>query len=92
MTTVLQLLLEGERLDTAQLASILNQSEAEVTAELERLQAEHILLVGVRSLILSVLKVNSCVQLLKCGSVRARYGFDRLAARISQFDAVSPAT
>ena len=40
MTTVLQLLLEGERLDTAQMAEILNQPESEVSAELERLKTD----------------------------------------------------
>ena len=44
MSTVLQLLTEGERLDTAQMATILDLSEAEVAAELKRLEAEHVLL------------------------------------------------
>jgi DNA-binding Lrp family transcriptional regulator len=89
MTTVLQLLLEGERLDTAQLASILNQSEAEVSAELERLQAEQVLL-GWRPVfnperaqgewVRAVIEVRI--------SPERDGGFDRLAARISQFEAV----
>lgn len=89
MTTVLQLLLEGERLDTAQLASILDQSEAEVTAELKRLEAEHVLL-GWRpvfnperaqgELVRAVIEVRI--------SPERDGGFDRLAARISQFEAV----
>ena len=89
MTTVLQLLLEGERLDTVQLASILNQSEAEVSAELERLQAEQVLL-GWRpvfnperaegELVRAVIEVRI--------SPERDGGFDRLAARISQFEAV----
>jgi DNA-binding Lrp family transcriptional regulator len=89
MTTVLQLLLEGERLDTAQLASILNQSEAEVSAELERLQAEQVLL-GWRPVfnperaqgewVRAVIEVRI--------SPEREGGFDRLAARISQFEAV----
>ena len=44
MSSVLQLILEGERLDTAQMAQVLDLSEAAVRAEIERLQAEHILL------------------------------------------------
>ncbi len=89
MTTVLQLLLEGERLDTAQLASILDQSEAEVSAELKRLEAEHVLL-GWRpvfnperaqgELVRAVIEVRI--------SPERDGGFDRLAARISQFEAV----
>ncbi|ADE54916.1 Lrp/AsnC family transcriptional regulator [Coraliomargarita akajimensis] len=89
MSTVLQLLLEGERLDTAQMAQVLNLSEAAVAAELERLQAEKILL-GWRP-VLNPERVQE-------DSVRAVIevrisperdgGFDRLAARISQFDAV----
>ena len=89
MTTVLQLLLEGERLDTAQLASILDQSEAEVTAELKRWEAEQVLL-GWRpvvnperaqgELVRAVIEVRI--------SPERDGGFDRLAARISQFEAV----
>ena len=89
MTTVLQLLLEGERLDTTQMAEILNQSEAEVSAELERLKADQILL-GWRPVfnperaqgeyVRAVIEVRI--------SPEREGGFDRLAARISQFEAV----
>ncbi len=89
MTTVLQLLLEGERLDTTQMAEILNQSEAEVSAELERLKADQILL-GWRPVfnperaqgeyVRAVIEVRI--------SPERDGGFDRLAARISQFEAV----
>ena len=44
MSSVLQLLLEGERIDTAQMAQVLGMSESEVDAELSRLKAEEILL------------------------------------------------
>ena len=44
MSSVLQLLLEGERLDTAQMAQILGLPESEIDAELTRLKAEEILL------------------------------------------------
>jgi DNA-binding Lrp family transcriptional regulator len=89
MTTVLQLLLEGERLDTAQMAEILNLPESEVSAELERLKADQILL-GWRpvfnperaqsEMVRAVIEVRI--------SPERDGGFDRLAARISQFEAV----
>ncbi|MDP4611906.1 MAG: Lrp/AsnC family transcriptional regulator [Opitutales bacterium] len=89
MSSVLQLLLEGESLDTAQLAQILDLSEAEVSAEIARLQAEKILL-GWRpvfnperaqeDVVRAVIEVRI--------SPERDGGFDRLAARISQFDAV----
>jgi hypothetical protein len=40
MSSVLQLLLQGERLDTAQMAQILGLPESEIDAELTRLKAE----------------------------------------------------
>ena len=89
MSSVLQLILEGERLDTAQMAQVLNLSEAEVTAELQRLQAEHVLL-GWRP----VLNPERAQEDIVRAVIEVRIsperdgGFDRLAARISQFDAV----
>jgi len=89
MSSVLQLILEGERLDTAQMAQVLNLSEAEVEAELERLQAEKILL-GWRP----VLNPERAQEDVVRAVIEVRIsperdgGFDRLAARISQFDAV----
>ena len=44
MSSVLQLIIEGERLDSAQMAQVLNLSEADVESEIQRLKAEHILL------------------------------------------------
>jgi len=44
MSTVLQLLLEGERLDTAQMAQVLGLPESEIAAEIARLESESILL------------------------------------------------
>lgn len=89
MSSVLQLLLEGESLDTAQLAQILDLSEAEVAAEIARLQAEKILL-GWRpvfnperaqeDVVRAVIEVRI--------SPERDGGFNRLAARISQFEAV----
>jgi len=89
MSSVLQLILEGERLDTAQMAQVLNLSEAEVAAEVERLQAEKILL-GWRP----VLNPERAQEDIVRAVIEVRIsperdgGFDRLAARISQFDAV----
>lgn len=89
MSSVLQLLLEGERLNTAQMAQVLNLSEAEVAAELERLQAEKILL-GTRP----VLNPERAQEDVVRAVIEVRIsperdgGFDRLAARISQFEAV----
>ena len=44
MSSVLQLIIEGERLDSAQMAQVLNLSEADVESEIQRLKAEHSLL------------------------------------------------
>ena len=89
MSSVLQLIIDGERLDSAQMAQVLNLSEAEVKSEIQRLKAEHILL-GWRpvlnpqcvqeDIIRAVIEVKI--------SPERDGGFDRLAARISQFDAV----
>jgi len=89
MSSVLQLILEGERLDTAQMARILDIPVADVEAELERLQAEKILL-GWRP----VLNPERAQEDVVRAVIEVRIsperdgGFDRLAARISQFDAV----
>ena len=89
MSSVLQLLLEGERLDTAQMAQVLGMSESEVDAELSRLKAEEILL-GWRpvlnperaqeNVVRAVIEVKISPERDCC--------FDRLATRIARFDAV----
>ena len=89
MSSVLQLIIEGERLDSAQMAQVFNLSEADVESDIQRLKAEHILL-GWRpvlnpqcvqeNIIRAVIEVKI--------SPERDGGFDRLAARISQFDAV----
>ena len=89
MSSVLQLILEGERLDTAQMAQVLDLREAAVRAEIERLQAEHILL-GWRPVLNPERAQEDIVRAVievKISPERDG-GFDRLAARISQFDAV----
>lgn len=89
MSSVLQLLLDGERLDTAQMAQVLNLSEDAINAELKRLENEQVLL-GWRpvfnpekapeNVVRAVIEVKI--------SPEREGGFDRLAARISRFDAV----
>ena len=89
MSSVLQLLLEGERLNAAQMAQVLDLSEAAVAAELERLQTEKILL-GWRP----VLNPERAQEDVVRAVIEVRIsperdgGFDRLSARISQFEAV----
>ena len=89
MSSVLQLLLEGERLDTAQMAQVLGLSESEIEAELSRLEAEEILL-GWRP----VLNPESAQENVVRAVIEVKIsperdgGFDRLATRISRFDSV----
>lgn len=89
MSSVLQLLLEGERLDTAQMAQVLGLSESEIEAELTRLKAEEILL-GWRPVLNSERAQEGVVRAVievKISPERDG-GFDRLATRIARFDAV----
>ena len=89
MSSVLQLLLEGERLDTAQMAQVLDLPEAEITAEIERLEAERILL-GWRPVLNPERAQENIVRAVievKISPERDG-GFDRLATRIARFDAV----
>ena len=89
MSSVLQLLLEGERLETHQMAEVLGMETAEVESELIRLQDEKILL-GWRpvfnlaeveeDLVRAVIEVKI--------SPEREGGFDRLSLRISRFDEV----
>lgn len=89
MNSVLKLLLEGEGLNTAQMARILDLSEEAIAAELKRLEAETILL-GWRpvfnpervqeELVRAVIEVKI--------SPEREGGFDRLAERISRFESV----
>jgi len=89
MKPILKLLLEGHGLDTAQMAQLLNSSEAEVHHQIAELKEQHILL-GFRP-VLNIAHEDS-------GIVRAVIevritperggGFNRLADRISRFDEV----
>ncbi len=89
MSSVLQLLLEGERLETSQMAEILGLKEAEVESELTRLQDERILL-GWRPVFnpaeVEDDQVRAVIE-VKISPEREG-GFDRLSLRISRFDEV----
>lgn len=89
MSDVLQLLLEGERLDTAQMAVVLGLSESDIETELKRLETENILL-GWRPVLNPERAQDNFVRAVievKISPEREG-GFDRLAARIARFDAV----
>ncbi|NBB77998.1 MAG: Lrp/AsnC family transcriptional regulator [Verrucomicrobia bacterium] len=89
MSSVLKLLLEGERLDTAQMAQVLGLSKSEIEAELSRLETEQILL-GWRPVLNPEQAQEGIVRAVievKISPERDG-GFDRLATRISQFDSV----
>ena len=89
MSSVLQLLLEGERLDTAQMAQVLGLSESEIEAELTRLKAEEILL-GWRPVLNPERAQEGVVRAVIEVKISPELdgGFDRLATRIARFDAV----
>jgi len=89
MSSVLQLLLEGERLDTAQMAQVLGLSESEIDVELNRLTTDGILL-GWRPVLSPERAQENIVRAVievKISPERDG-GFDRLATRIARFDAV----
>lgn len=89
MNSVLKLLLEGEGLNTAQMARILDLSEEAIAAELKRLEAETILL-GWRPVFNPELVQEELVRAVievKISPEREG-GFDRLAERISRFESV----
>ena len=89
MKPIIKLLLEGGGLTTAQMAQVLNLSEADVNRQLDELRRERVLL-GYRP-VLNLASEDS-------GVVRAVIevritperggGFNRLAERISRFDEV----
>src|SRR5580658_8028104 len=89
MNPVLKLLLEGSRLDAAQMAQVLNMSEAEINGHLAALKAQGILLGWSPVLNLSDEETG-----LVCAVIEVRItperggGFNRLAERISRFDEV----
>jgi len=89
MNSVLQLLLEGERLSTAQMAEVLGMSEADVDAELQRLRDEQVLL-GWRPVLNPETAWDDSVRAVieVRISPERNGGFDRLAMRIAKFDEV----
>ena len=89
MSSVLQLLLEGERLETSRMAEILGLEQAEVESELTRLQDEKILL-GWRPVFnLAEVEEDQVRAVIEVKiSPEREGGFDRLSLRISRFDEV----
>jgi DNA-binding Lrp family transcriptional regulator len=89
MNPVLKLLLEGGRLDTAQMAQVLNMTEAEVTRQLAELKAQGLLLGWSPVLNLSDEEAGTVSAVIEVRITPERGGgFNRLAERISRFDEV----
>ena len=89
MNPVLKLLLEGGSLDTAQMAQVLNLSEAEVKSQLAELKAQHVLLGWSPVLNLSDEEAGLVSAVIEVRITPERGGgFNRLAERISRFDEV----
>jgi len=89
MNPVLKLLLEGASLDTAQMAQVLNLSEAEVNRQLGELKAQRVLLGWAPVLNLSHEEAGTVRAVIEVRITPERGGgFNRLAERISRFDEV----
>jgi len=89
MNPVLNLLLEGASLDTAQMAQILNLSEADVKRELAELKEQRILLGWSPVLNLSHEETGTVRAVIEVRITPERGGgFNRHAERISRFDEV----
>jgi len=89
MSSVLQLLLEGETLDNTQMGQVLGLSESEIESELKRLEADGVLLGWRPILNPDRVQENSVRAVIEVKiSPERDGGFDRLAARIGRFDAV----
>lgn len=89
---VLKLLLEGEALDTAQMAEILGQPEAEIEAALEALKEDKTLL-GWRPVLHPDVSGERQVRALIEVKITPERdgGFDRVAERIAKFEEVETA-
>ncbi|MEX2381509.1 MAG: Lrp/AsnC family transcriptional regulator [Opitutales bacterium] len=89
MNSVLQLLLQGESLSTAQMADVLGLGEQEVNAQIEELKRKHILL-GWRPVFHPEAQVDSTVRAVIEVKITPERGggFNRLADRISRFEEV----
>lgn len=89
MTPIVKLLLEGGSLNTAQMAQVLNLSEAEVNRQLADLKKDGVLL-GMRPILnLSGEESGVVRAVIEVRITPERGGgFNRLAERISKFDEV----
>lgn len=89
MNRVLQLLLEGETLSTAEMAKILGLSDEEVAASLEELKKANILL-GWRPVLNPAAEEGQLVRAVIEVKVTPERegGFDRMAERIAKFEQV----
>ena len=89
MKKLLDLILEGEKLSTEQMAQVLNTSEQTVEAELDELKKQGILL-GWRPIINADQIEGEMVRAVIEIKIRPERegGFDRMALRISRFDEV----
>lgn len=89
MNPILKLLLEGGSLSTAQMAQVLNVTEAEVNQQLQHLKNEGLLLGWRPVLNLSEEESGSVRAVIEVRITPERGGgFNRLAERISKFDEV----
>jgi DNA-binding Lrp family transcriptional regulator len=89
MNPVIKLLLEGGSLSTAQMAPVLNLSEADVNRELDQLKKDQILLGWRPVLNLSDERSGTVRAVIEVRLTPERGGgFNRLAERISRFDEV----
>jgi len=89
MNPVLKLLLEGGSLNTAQMAQVLNLTEADVNRHLDQLRKDHILL-GWRPVLNIAEQESAAVRAVIEVRITPERGggFNRLADRISRFDEV----
>jgi DNA-binding Lrp family transcriptional regulator len=89
MNKLLNLILEGEKLSTKQLAELLHTSEQAIDAELQKLRDQGILL-GWRPILNPERMEGEQVRAVIEIKIRPERdgGFDRLAMRISRFDEV----
>jgi DNA-binding Lrp family transcriptional regulator len=87
MSKVLELLLDGERLNTQQMSETLNLSEDAIDAELKRLKEENIFL-GWRPVFNpEAIEGESVRAVIEVKITPEREGgFNRLAVRLSKFD------
>jgi DNA-binding Lrp family transcriptional regulator len=89
MNPVIKLLLEGGGLSTAQMAQVLNLSEAEINRQLDQLKKDRILLGWRPVLNLSEEEAGAVRAVIEVRITPERGGgFNRLAERISRFEEV----